>query len=287
VADTPLRNVSDTAHWVALYRAIESERRDAHFHDPYARRLAGERGEAMLRHMGGPSGGWPMVVRTVAIDALLTRLIREQHADTVVSLAAGLDARPWRMELPPALRWIEVDLPPMVEYKRQALAGETPRVALESIPADLADVDARRALFQRFAGLTNRGVLLTEGLLVYLDPEQVATLAREVADCGAFRWWIMDLATPRILAMLQKRWGSKLAQGNAPLKFGPAEGTGFFRPHGWKESEFISTWEEGKRLHRMPPGAWMWRLMEMFMPESRREEGRRMAGIALLERHTA
>jgi O-methyltransferase involved in polyketide biosynthesis len=39
-----LRNISDTAHWVAFYRALESERPDALFRDPFARRLAGERG---------------------------------------------------------------------------------------------------------------------------------------------------------------------------------------------------------------------------------------------------
>jgi len=34
-----LRNISDTARWVAIYRALESERKDAVFHDPFARRL--------------------------------------------------------------------------------------------------------------------------------------------------------------------------------------------------------------------------------------------------------
>ena len=30
----PIRNVSDTALWVAVYRAMESERSDALFRDP-------------------------------------------------------------------------------------------------------------------------------------------------------------------------------------------------------------------------------------------------------------
>jgi len=42
--DTPLRHISDTALWVAVYRAEESERTDAVFRDPYASKLAGERG---------------------------------------------------------------------------------------------------------------------------------------------------------------------------------------------------------------------------------------------------
>ena len=65
----------------------------------------------------------------------------------VVNLAAGLDARPYRMALPPNLDWIEVDLPDLVDYKERILAGETPACRLERVRLDLADVAARRKLF--------------------------------------------------------------------------------------------------------------------------------------------
>ena len=44
----PVDNVSDTARWVAWYRALETERPDAIFRDPFARRLAGPEGEAIV-----------------------------------------------------------------------------------------------------------------------------------------------------------------------------------------------------------------------------------------------
>ena len=97
---SPVENISDTAHWVALYRALESERRDAHFHDPYARMLAGERGEEMMRTMRGRSNMWAMVVRTCVYDEIILRLIQHNSVDTVLNLAAGLDTRPYRLHLP-------------------------------------------------------------------------------------------------------------------------------------------------------------------------------------------
>ena len=42
---SPVSNVSDTARWVAVYRAWESARPDALFNDPYAKTLAGERAD--------------------------------------------------------------------------------------------------------------------------------------------------------------------------------------------------------------------------------------------------
>ena len=101
MSTSPIENVSDTARWAALYRAMESERPDAHFHDLYARRLAGERGEAILRAIpGGRAWGWPMVVRTCVFDELILGAIERDRAKTVLNLAAGLDARSAPLEPP-------------------------------------------------------------------------------------------------------------------------------------------------------------------------------------------
>jgi O-methyltransferase involved in polyketide biosynthesis len=57
-----IRNVSDTARWVAAYRAQESERPDAIFRDRFARRLAGERGEQIARMMPlGRDNSWSLI----------------------------------------------------------------------------------------------------------------------------------------------------------------------------------------------------------------------------------
>jgi O-methyltransferase involved in polyketide biosynthesis len=45
MTDPLVRDISDTARWAAVYRARETARPDAGFRDPFARALAGERGE--------------------------------------------------------------------------------------------------------------------------------------------------------------------------------------------------------------------------------------------------
>ena len=89
--------LGDTALWVALYRALESERPDAIFHDPYARRLAGDRAERIMETLPkAKTWGWPMVVRTAVMDELILKAVA-QGSGTVLNLAAGLDARPYRL----------------------------------------------------------------------------------------------------------------------------------------------------------------------------------------------
>ncbi|WP_133479844.1 class I SAM-dependent methyltransferase [Cognatilysobacter segetis] len=278
---TPVRNVSDTARWVAIYRAMESERPDAIFRDPFARRLGGERGEAIVRAMPrGRSMAWPMIVRTAVMDEIVLRCVRE-GARTVLNLAAGLDARPYRLELPADLRWMHVDLPDMLGYFREQMAGETPRCHLEFHAADLRDAATRRELFAD-AARAGPVLVITEGLLIYLDAEDVAGLARDLHDVAHARWWLTDLASPLLLERFTRHLDSNLAAGNAPFRFAPADGTAFFAPMGWREREFRSTWDESLRIKRSVPAAPFWQLRSRLTPR-RHAAVRRMSGIVLLE----
>jgi methyltransferase (TIGR00027 family) len=278
----PIRNVSDTALWVATYRAMESERPDALFRDPYARRLGGERGQAIVDALPeGAQTSWPLVVRTSVMDDIVLRLVRA-GAKTVLNLAAGLDARPYRLDLPADLRWMHVDMPEMVDYFRTAMAGETPRCRLEFVTADLREADARRAVFEQ-AAAEGPVLVITEGLLIYLEAEEVAALSRDLHDIARARWWLMDLASPRLLKLLEKRWSPTLKGGNAPFRFGPAEGTAFFARARWREREWHSTWTDAMRLNRKPRGADFWNFLLRVSPRKYREANLRMSGIALLE----
>lgn len=120
-----IRNVSDTAHWVAVYRAMETDRKRGLFRDPYARRLAGARGEAIVKKMPrGRAFAWAMIVRTAVMDEIILRAVNRDGVRTVANLASGLDTRPWRLDLPMKLTWLDVDLPEIQQYKRDALQGE-------------------------------------------------------------------------------------------------------------------------------------------------------------------
>jgi methyltransferase (TIGR00027 family) len=283
--DNAIRDVSDTALWVALYRAQESERKDALFHDPYARRLAGERGRRIMDTVPGARGiSWPMVVRTQVFDEIVLRLVRERGVDTIVNLAAGLDARPWRLPLPPATHWVDVDLPGMLEHKRQGMADETPRCRYTARAADLREPGALRAVLDEVTVGAKTALAITEGLIVYLEPAEVASLARELASTPQVRFWLTDLASPTLLQFMEKRWKGPRALQNAPFKFGPPEGTKFFEPHGWREVEYLSTLMEARRLKRLPRMAWMWAIFGLFASRERQEAWKRFSGQVLLER---
>ena len=276
-----IRNISDTACWAAIYRARETERPDALFRDPYARRLAGQRGEEIAAAMPfSDKVSWSWVARTYLFDHYLTQELR-QGVDMVVNLAAGLDARPYRMDLPPNLQWIEIDLPGLIDYKEKTLAGEKAACVLESVRMDLSHVAARRELFERVSQVAKKALVITEGLLIYLTREEVAVLAQDLARPPSFQRWLVDLASPGLLRILQKSLNEQLSQGGAPLKFGPEEGPLFFTPHGWKPAGVRGLLKTAAKLKRLSLGL---RLLAL-LPESKGQQGSRpWGGVCLLAR---
>jgi methyltransferase (TIGR00027 family) len=275
----PIRNISDTALWAALYRARESERPDALFHDPLAAALAGERGKQIAATMPfSDRNAWSWIARTFLCDQFISQEIAAD-ADLVVNLAAGLDARPYRMKLPATLRWMEVDLPDILGYKQQIIGEQKPSCMLERIALDLGDRDARRALFARLGSESHKALLISEGFLIYLPRQQVGELAADLGAVTSFNRWIIDLASPGLLKLLQKKVGAPLAAAGSPLQFGPEEGPHFFEPYGWKPMEVQSLLKTAAKLKRLSP---LMRLLAMLPASNGRQGSRPWGGVCLL-----
>jgi len=276
--------VSDTALWVATYRAMESERPDALFNDPYARKLAGERGEHIMRSVRfGVAAASAMIVRTKMFDEIIMRLVSERGVDEVLNLACGLDARAYRLPLPQSLPWTDVDFPNMIAYRSSALSRETPACVYEAAGVDLSDKSARVVLFDRIGARSKRVAVLSEGLLIYLSPDDVGSLAMSLASKPTFAYWLADINGAMAMKMMNRMWGKSIKAGQARFQFAPVEGTKFFERYGWRETEYYSNWDEAKRLKR---GVWWYQIFGLFMallPAKRREVYRRAAGEVLLE----
>jgi len=187
---------------VAACRAIETARPDGLVRDPFAERLAGARGMSIAR--ARPRLEllcFGVGIRSRFLDELVLGAIAAREVATVLSLGSGLDARPWRLDLPASLRWIEVDFPAILEYKAGVMEAEKPRCHLEHVAADLSDPGARNAVFARAGDAP--ALMITEGLLQYLPAETVEALAVEPIRTSGIRYWLLDLASPQLAQRVQ------------------------------------------------------------------------------------
>ena len=286
MTDTPIENVSDTAFWVAHYRARESKRKDALFHDPLAGLLAGDRGHKIARAMPMPfMTAWAIVIRTCIIDDYV-RLALAQGVDAVLNLGAGLDTRPYRMDLPESLLWIEADHAQVIEFKEKRLLNEKPRCQLERVKLDLANLSERQQLFAKTNARVGKLLILTEGVVPYLSIEEAGSLADDLKRLDRACYWIVDYFSPQLIKFRQRR-GMHRKMQNAPWKFQPTDWFAFFRDRGWHCKEIRYLADEADRLKRqielpLVPKA-LFGLRRLFTSKERRDALRKTAGYVLLE----
>jgi methyltransferase (TIGR00027 family) len=183
--DNTKRAVAATGLLVAAMRAEESTRDDALFDDPFAERLAGQEGRELLAEATEktqqPSA--PIVVRTRFFD----EAVLGAHADgisQVAILAAGMDARAFRLPWRSGAVVYEVDQPEMITIKDERLAGEQPRCRRVAVGVDLTD-DWPKVLQSQGFTASSRTVWLIEGLLQYLEASDVDRLFDRVDALSA------------------------------------------------------------------------------------------------------
>ncbi|MGE0174517.1 MAG: class I SAM-dependent methyltransferase [Oligoflexales bacterium] len=281
MTNTPISDVSDTALWVAAFRAKESARPDALYSDPLAEVLSGERGMAIAREMPYPKIlAWLMAVRTVAIDRLIFEAIKA-GVDTVINIGAGLDTRPYRLDLPNDLNWIEVDFPHMIELKNAKLASSKPRCRLSRFGLDVSNRSVANKLYQEIGAKTKNALVITEGVIAYLSNDEAGYLAEDLRKIPSFRFWIQDYRKNGRSMRHPQKLKRKLK--NAPFLFSHPDQIDFFASFGWQVRSDIKAVDEGERLGRPFPIALPWLLLALFIPKGRREAMREAMGYVLFE----
>lgn len=247
------------------------------FSDPLAERLAGEHGRAIVDNAPRRQrSGWWLVARTKLIDDAIAGAIAA-GCDRVLNLAAGLDTRPYRLDLPPDLVWIEADLPQLLAEKTELLADQTPRCRLTRTAVDLTDPVARGAFLDDALNGTSKALVVTEGLLMYLEDRDVVALSAALKR-PEVAWWMVNFAGPG----LKKTMNSRIAgmRQNAPFKFAPENGVAFFEELGWRILEVHSLLAAAHRFRRLPilmrPAAWL------PEPDPRHPRGKPFSAVALL-----
>lgn len=294
MSEIPIRDVSDTAFMVAMYRAREGERQDALFRDPLALRLAGDRGQRIMAGLLGPNWAataharmmiWHMAMRTRIIDQFIADAIA-QGARAVLNLGAGLDTRPYRMSLPTTLKWIEVDYAHVIDLKDSELSAERPYCHLERIKLDLTDRAGRLELFASIGSRFDSVLILTEGVIPYLAESDAGLLAEDLRSQESFARWIVDYFSSEAIAYhARSATGAKMQ--NAPFRFDPTDYAGFFQARGWCAKATRYLWDEGESLRRPLPlpfaTALLLKLLRPFTPQVRLDAMRKFIGYVLFE----
>ncbi|MEV6560466.1 class I SAM-dependent methyltransferase [Nocardia sp. NPDC051756] len=169
-------SVGMTALFVAAIRAAETKQPDALVHDEFAALFVAAAGDPDTNRLiddpelwaDSPLGLGFMGLRSKFFDDHF-RAATEAGVRQAVILAAGLDARAYRLDWPQGMVVYEIDQPKVLEFKGQVLADAhaTPTADRREVAVDLRD-NWPAALIEEGFDPARPTVWSAEGLLPYL-----------------------------------------------------------------------------------------------------------------------
>lgn len=234
--------VSRTALLTAAARAAESELPAPLYDDPFAGRVAGAEGAALLaQHPARDRFVRAHGVKTRVFDDAIRAAVAA-GAEQVLLPAAGLDTRAWRLNLPPGVRWFEVDHGPVLDHKARVLAGTPARVARVAVRFNLRGARLAEALAAAGFDGSKRTVVVPEGLLMYLEPADaeglLARLAALVPAGSTLCADILNAAAVDPAGVLRAVLARFAAEG-APWRFGTDAPAALLGRAGWRVGDVV------------------------------------------------
>lgn len=242
--------VAATGLIAAAVRAEESARDDRLFTDPFAERLAGDEGRQLLAEaVAAGQASAQIIIRTRFFDEALLDA-QDDGVSQVAILAAGMDARAYRLSWRAGTTAYEVDQPQVIAAKDERLAGERPRCRRVAVGIDLAD-DWPKALQSQGFALSAKTVWLIEGLLQYIDASAVDTLFARVDALSAPGSVLLYNVVGKTMleAPFLQPTRQFMQRLGAPWTFGTDTPAALVQGRGWT-AVITDVAEAGRRWHR-------------------------------------
>jgi len=231
-----------TSHWLAVARAVESDRADALFIDPYAKVLAGSTKDELHQffHEHARPGAEFMFLSAVSIRTKYydNELLNAMHDGVrqFVILGAGMDTRAFRLPFRSDCTVWELDLPEVFDEKEpklKELAGHA-FCKRRVVPVDLRE-DWTDTLCRAGFDSSRSAVFIAEGFLVYLSETDVDQLMRRLATVStADTRLFFDVLSTEVLEFARMQQLRDLLDSvGVPWKFTTRNPEAFFERYGW------------------------------------------------------
>jgi methyltransferase (TIGR00027 family) len=196
---------SKTSVWTAILRAVGAKHPDPELRNPdyLAQRFIGPRERALLRdypadvvdldyatalkRLPDPQAVLGLHLRTKHVDATLDEALRNAVRQIVI-LGAGFDTRGYRFrERLAGIRFVEVDYPPTLEYKKRRVREIFGRLPshVRYVPMDFAKDSLLQRLKSGGYSEADKTLFIWEGVTRYIPESAVRNTLRFVRDHSA------------------------------------------------------------------------------------------------------
>lgn len=213
-----IKGVSETLMITLYARAIETQRPHGILKDPKAVELIEKLDYDFSKYDRGWKSQLGTILRSKTLDLKVTDFIRRHPDAVLVNLGSGLCTRFFRLDNG-TIRWYEVDLPPVIELRKQLLA-ETDRY--QFIAGSILDL----AWIDRIERKANQPLLIIlEGVSMYLSEAENRMLLHLISHYFSPAEMYFDVLSPA--AAKTSKTNDTITKTTAEFKWGIANAQDF------------------------------------------------------------
>ncbi|MBO0811860.1 MAG: class I SAM-dependent methyltransferase [Microlunatus sp.] len=174
-----LDKVTGTMLVTLQYRATDARSRPSLLGDQAASEALDrlrEQGRSLgrLQNLAMSGDRYVVVLRARQLDDWAAAFLAQHPDATVLQLGCGLDSRAFRLSLPAGVHWYDVDLPEVIDLRRDLYGEHEHYHMIATSVTDPGWLDQVPA--------TGSTLVIAEGLLMYLHPSDVKMLLTRLTD---------------------------------------------------------------------------------------------------------
>lgn len=253
-----MKPISKTAFYCCGVRMEDAESENPLLGDTYARTFMNEAGLEIFRAFEDePWANAGNVARHRIIDDYLRNELKERPNTLVVLIGTGFDSRAFRLN---GGRWLELDEPPVINYKNEKLSSVGCKNELHRLPIDFSQDSLEEVLAPYVT--TDPVIVVVEGVIVYLEQKAIERILETVAKVFPSHQFICDLLTAKFYNKYARPFQEKIMALGTSLKYMKDRPQELFQSFGYTCVEKISITSRSKKFATAKPALKV--LMRLF-----------------------
>ena len=236
--------ISNTAYYCCGVRMEDAKKNRPICNDVYAENFMDERGRQIFEPFKSEKmPNISNITRCRLIDDYLVTELTKNNQQTIITIGAGFDTRPYRLT---GGNWLEIDEPQVISYKNEKLPVEECPNSLRRMSIDFAHESLTEKLEKESNG--DYTVFVIEGVFMYLEPEAIETTIRSIQGLFPKHLLYCDLMTKKFFTKFAQSIHSKLVASGCTFSERPNSPEEIFIQHDYKIIERIPMFRRAAEL---------------------------------------
>lgn len=239
-----MNTISNTAWYCCGVRMEDAAGKHPVCNDHYANRFMDKNGLKIYEPFKSETmPNISNITRCRIIDDFIRRELEKNRNIDVISIGAGFDTRPYRLN---GGVWAEVDEPQIIEYKNSKLPVQESGNPLQRISINFSSESLKDKLLSM--NIQHPPVIVIEGVFMYLTPEAIYSTIKTLQELYPEHILLCDLINRVFFNRFAYKIHEKLVAAGGTFTERPEKPDEIFTGNGYRKTEEIPMYKRAAEL---------------------------------------